>query len=132
MNKKIIKTQCPFCGTGCGLEVIIDENGNIKVRGDKEHPATKGSICIKAVHLPKALDVGRVDKVLYRESKKEDFKEIDWDFAYKILKEKLDKVREEFKIAEKTFEEWNNKKSLYEKLIGKLEERKKALELEDN
>ncbi|ADC70087.1 molybdopterin oxidoreductase [Methanocaldococcus sp. FS406-22] len=92
MNKKIIKTQCPFCGTGCGLEVIIDENGNIKVRGDKEHPATKGSVCIKAVHLPKALDVGRVDKVLYRESKKEDFKEIDWDLAYKILKEKLESL----------------------------------------
>ncbi|WP_423793214.1 molybdopterin oxidoreductase family protein [Methanocaldococcus indicus] len=84
----MIKTQCPYCGCGCGL-IIEKKNGEIKIKGNREHPASKGSICIKAVKLPKTLDKNRLDKVLYRESKNEDFREISWDSAYEILKEKL-------------------------------------------
>ncbi len=86
-----IKTQCPYCGTGCGLEVVKTED-HIKIKGDLNHPATKGSVCSKAVLLPKALDVGRLNRVLYRENKKDDFKEIDWNNAYQILKEKLESL----------------------------------------
>ncbi|ADG13229.1 molybdopterin oxidoreductase [Methanocaldococcus infernus ME] len=90
----IFKAQCPYCGTGCGLEIIVKDD-KIKIRGDKEHIATKGSVCIKAVHLPKVFDRGRLDRVLYRESKEEEFKEIDWNLAYKILKNKLNSLSPE-------------------------------------
>ncbi|XRP97144.1 AAA family ATPase [Methanocaldococcus sp. 16A] len=49
-----------------------------------------------------------------------------------IIKSRIDKSRDEFETAKKNFEDWKNKKSLYEKLITKLEERNKALELATN
>ncbi len=77
--------QCPYCGVGCGL--YIDENG--KVKGDFEHPASKGDLCKKPVYLPKVLNEGRITRPLYRRSAEEEFEEIDWDTAYTILKDKL-------------------------------------------
>ena len=86
-----IKTQCPYCGAGCGLEVV--KKGNlIKVKGDSSHIATKGSVCVKPIFSIKALDKDRLNSVLYRKNKSEEFKEINWDLAYSILKEKLENL----------------------------------------
>ncbi len=83
--------QCPYCGVGCGL--YIDDRGRIK--GIPIHPANLGDICKKPIYLPKVLDKGRILKPLYREDKSKDFKEIEWEEAYTILKEKLTKLSPE-------------------------------------
>ncbi|AAC06542.1 nitrate reductase [Aquifex aeolicus] len=77
--------QCPYCGVGCGL--YINEKG--KVKGDFEHPANLGDICKKPLYLPKVLNRGRIAKPMYRENKSHSFREISWEEAYEILKEKL-------------------------------------------
>ena len=77
--------QCPYCGVGCGL--FLNEKG--KVKGDFEHPANFGDLCKKPVYLPKVMKKGRLEKPLYRESKNYSFREISWEEAYEILKEKL-------------------------------------------
>jgi ferredoxin-nitrate reductase len=41
------------------------------------------------------MNKGRLTKPLYRENKKESFKEIDWDTAYYILKQKLGILQKE-------------------------------------
>ena len=47
------KTVCRFCGTGCGV-MVGTRNGSVAiVRGDVEHPTTKGLVCAKALFLPK-------------------------------------------------------------------------------
>ncbi|MDQ7055619.1 MAG: molybdopterin-dependent oxidoreductase [Persephonella sp.] len=78
-------------GVGCGLEIFKDKKGRIKIRGDKTHPATKGDLCLKPIPLPKVMDVGRVPAPLYREDKKQQFREISWEEAFKIIAEKLKK-----------------------------------------
>ena len=43
-------TTCPYCGVGCG--VIADAQGNATtIRGDTNHPANQGRLCIKGTHL---------------------------------------------------------------------------------
>ena len=88
-----VTAQCPYCGVGCGLEIIKDKNGKVKIKGDKNHPATKGDLCLKPVPLPKVMDTGRVPAPLYRENKKDDFKEITWEQAIKIIADKLKQNR---------------------------------------
>lgn len=49
-----IKTACNLCFVNCGLEVDLGgDNGReiIKVRGDKDHPTSKGYICNKAARI---------------------------------------------------------------------------------
>ncbi len=44
-----IKTVCGFCHTKCGM-IVEKRNGIIsKIRGDQEHPASRGALCPKAV-----------------------------------------------------------------------------------
>ncbi|MEJ5172121.1 MAG: molybdopterin-dependent oxidoreductase [Hydrogenothermaceae bacterium] len=88
---KIVKTQCPYCGVGCGLEIEEVNEGKFKVRGDRDHSATKGDLCLKPVLLPKVLDIGRVPYPLYREDKREEFRYISWEEAINIISDKLRK-----------------------------------------
>jgi assimilatory nitrate reductase catalytic subunit len=52
-----IKTTCPYCGVGCGLEVSRGADGTIQVRGDKSHPANLGRICSKGAALGETTDL---------------------------------------------------------------------------
>ncbi len=47
------KSVCRFCGTGCGVQLGMKGNRLAALRGDAEHPTTKGLVCAKALFLPK-------------------------------------------------------------------------------
>ncbi|MCH9645198.1 MAG: molybdopterin-dependent oxidoreductase [Proteobacteria bacterium] len=40
------KTTCPYCGVGCGIE-IIRTGSTLKLIGDKDSPVNQGMLCIK-------------------------------------------------------------------------------------
>lgn len=73
--QSITKTTCPYCGVGCGIDVV-QTDGNITVRGDKAHPANFGRLCSKGASLHETLGMEgrlftpRVDGI-----------EVDWDTA---------------------------------------------------
>ncbi len=48
-----VKSVCRFCGTGCGVLLGVRDRKLVAVRGDTEHPTTKGLVCAKALFLPK-------------------------------------------------------------------------------
>lgn len=50
-----IKTTCPYCGVGCGIDVTSN-NGKAMISGDKYHPANFGKLCIKGKNLGDTLD----------------------------------------------------------------------------
>ncbi len=86
----MVPFQCPYCGVGCGLLWVEG-----RVRGDKNHTATKGELCQKPLYYPKVMKKGRLLKPMFRDSKEEPFREIDWDTAYEILTRKLKSLSEE-------------------------------------
>lgn len=45
------KTACILCSRNCGLDVEIEAGHLKKIRGDAEHPGSKGYICNKAARL---------------------------------------------------------------------------------
>jgi ferredoxin-nitrate reductase len=57
------RTQCPYCGVGCGLLVQIQDGQAVRVKGDPDHPANFGDVCAKAVMLPRSLHTS--DRLLY-------------------------------------------------------------------
>ncbi|KAA3615207.1 MAG: nitrate reductase [Planctomycetota bacterium] len=48
-----VKSVCRFCGTGCGVQLGVNNGKLVALRGDKDHPSTKGLVCAKALFLPK-------------------------------------------------------------------------------
>ena len=47
MEGSVIRTTCPYCGVGCGLNVAADGN----LSGDADHPANYGRLCSKGAAL---------------------------------------------------------------------------------
>src|SRR5450830_807998 len=42
-----VKTTCPYCGVGCGVEATRLPDGAIRIAGDAAHPANLGKLCVK-------------------------------------------------------------------------------------
>ena len=43
----MIKGICGLCSGNCGMEFSVKDNKIIDVKGDKDHPISKGFICPK-------------------------------------------------------------------------------------
>ncbi|MEV0076481.1 molybdopterin-dependent oxidoreductase [Nocardia neocaledoniensis] len=67
-----VRTQCSYCGVGCGINVQTetDQSGArviAKVSGDKLHPANAGRLCTKgATHAEMMAAPGRMDTAYHR------------------------------------------------------------------
>lgn len=49
---EIIKSVCMLCYMVCGIDAFIEKGKLLKVRGMKEHMATKGTLCPRGFNLP--------------------------------------------------------------------------------
>ena len=52
---RVVHTNCPYCGTGCGVEARIDPSGAVTIAGDSTHPANFGRLCVKGLALAETL-----------------------------------------------------------------------------
>ena len=54
--KKQVKSNCCYCGVGCG--VLIETNNGVitGVQGDPDHPANRGRLCTKGATLAQTAD----------------------------------------------------------------------------
>ncbi|MGR9045049.1 MAG: molybdopterin-dependent oxidoreductase [Gammaproteobacteria bacterium] len=53
MNSNTIKTTCPYCGVGCGIEASIEDPvmHKVTIQGDPNHPSNFGKLCSKGATL---------------------------------------------------------------------------------
>ena len=86
MNEKA--TTCPYCGVGCGVLVSPDGSGMDPVRGDPDHPANQGRLCIKGASLHETLgEQGRLKRPLVNGD------EVSWEDALQAVAAGLDSTR---------------------------------------
>lgn len=99
------KTLCPYCGVGCGLEVQPpalpgkatnrDAEGTPiwRVRGDRQHPSSRGRVCVKGATIAEALDKDRLKYPMMRNSLDEPFRRVSWDEALDRIANRMRTVR---------------------------------------
>ncbi|NER81018.1 MAG: molybdopterin-dependent oxidoreductase, partial [Leptolyngbya sp. SIO1D8] len=89
------KTLCPYCGVGCGLEVLpvrskkTDSESDWTVRGDRAHPSSQGMVCVKGATITEALDKHRLLHPLMRDSLEEPFRQVSWDEALSAITNRI-------------------------------------------
>ena len=100
-----IRTLCPYCGVGCGLEVSPpaqtgkatqrDSQGNPmwKVRGDKAHPSNRGMVCVKGATVAESLGKDRLLYPMVRDSLDREFRRVSWDEALDRIVNRIQIVR---------------------------------------
>ncbi|MEN0001233.1 MAG: molybdopterin-dependent oxidoreductase, partial [Pseudomonadota bacterium] len=54
---KSVKTSCPYCGVGCGVEATLRADGGVDIAGDRDHPANFGRLCSKGSALGETVDL---------------------------------------------------------------------------
>ncbi|EOQ88699.1 molybdopterin oxidoreductase [Leptospira yanagawae serovar Saopaulo str. Sao Paulo = ATCC 700523] len=91
-NKETYPSTCSYCGVGCGVTIQKLGNHEIRVEGDKDHPANLGLLCSKGRNLHYTV-MDRSDRILYplhRATRTSNLKRITWNQA-------LDSISEKFK-----------------------------------
>jgi nitrate reductase NapA len=82
------KSVCRFCGTGCGVLLGVRDNRLVALRGDPEHPTTKGLVCAKALFLPKI--VHSKDRLTHPQIRKNGrLQRASWDEAMKLVADRF-------------------------------------------
>ncbi|MBN2686819.1 MAG: formate dehydrogenase subunit alpha [Deltaproteobacteria bacterium] len=91
MDHKLIRTTCPYCGTGCGLILKVRDDRVVETYPDREHPVSRGHLCVKGwvahefVHHP-----DRLTAPLVKEG--DEFHEISWEGAIALAAEKMREI----------------------------------------
>jgi len=89
------KAPCRFCGTGCGVEVGIQNGKVVAVRGDELSPVNKGLLCAKGYHLPGFLyGADRLTHPLKRNANGSGFSKISWEEALDTIAKKYKEILE--------------------------------------
>jgi len=86
---RIAQTTCPYCGVGCGVNVN-EKDSQITVKGNVDHPANLGRLCVKGSSLHETL-VPK-NRLL---TPKVNGEEASWDHALSFTAEKFQKIIEQ-------------------------------------
>ncbi|MBA4394043.1 MAG: molybdopterin dinucleotide-binding protein, partial [Desulfobacca sp.] len=85
---KSFKTGCVLCAQNCGLEVEIENNRLVKVRGDKENVRSEGYLCRKGMNIAyHQHNADRLKTPLKRVGAR--FEPISWDQAIGEIADRL-------------------------------------------
>ena len=92
---KTEKTACILCSRNCGLTVEIDNGQFKKIRGDDDHPVSKGYICQKAARLTHYQQ--HDDRLQFPLQRQPDgsFKRVSWDEALDDIAARLLAIRDQ-------------------------------------
>ncbi len=89
------KTVCPYCGTGCEMNVGTKDEHIVQVKPVNESPVNHGHLCVKGRY---ALDFvhseDRITEPLIRENG--EWKVVSWDEALEFTADKLSEIKEKF------------------------------------
>ena len=92
------RAQCPYCGVGCGLEMLPPKSGaGLKLgewtaRGDRSHPSSLGQVCVKGATVGATLAGNRLTQPLWRQCIDDDFEPISWDMAFELMVKQIQSV----------------------------------------
>ncbi|WP_146369294.1 molybdopterin-dependent oxidoreductase [Symmachiella macrocystis] len=89
------KAPCRFCGTGCHVQVGVQDSKVVAVAGDRNADVNKGLLCVKGYHVGSALyGKDRLTKPLLRVG--DDYQEISWNKAIETIADRIEAAPERF------------------------------------
>lgn len=89
------KAPCRFCGTGCHVQVGVEQGRVVAIAGDKHADVNKGLLCVKGYHVGGILyGKDRLTKPLLRKDR--ELVEIEWPEAIDIVAKRIMQAPEKF------------------------------------
>lgn len=94
MDMKIVSTTCPYCGTGCGLNLVVRDGKVVNVAAWQRHPVNEGKLCPKGRYAHEFIHrEDRLKTPLIKKNGK--FVEATWEEAYDLIAKKFKSFKPE-------------------------------------
>src|SRR6056297_2654311 len=91
-----VKTICPYCGVGCGIQIAQDDEGEVSFRPWGDAPVNEGSICIKGGAATQSVNhEDRLTDPLIRGDDGE-LHEATWEEAYDLVVSEMERIRDDY------------------------------------
>ena len=93
--EEIVKTTCPYCGTGCGIDLIVQNGRIVDAKPSKDHHVNDGELCLKGmfgwefVNSPKRLSRPMMRKLNGVYDKRGELEEVSFEEVYDFLADKF-------------------------------------------
>jgi len=92
---KYVPTTCPYCGVGCGLNLVVNDGRLVGVEPYKRSPVNEGKLCPKGASCWEAVQhPDRLTKPLIKKDGK--FEEASWDEALDLIAGKFKETSDKF------------------------------------
>ena len=88
-SKITVRTTCPYCGVGCGVNAKPDMRGGAEISGDGDHPANFGRLCSKGSALGETFEPSW--RLLHPQI---DGANVSWDTALDHVASELARIQE--------------------------------------
>ncbi|MDP2268001.1 MAG: molybdopterin-dependent oxidoreductase, partial [Deltaproteobacteria bacterium] len=92
---RIVTTVCGLCHTNCGMKIRVKDGRIDKIKGDPDHPANSGALCIKGVAMKELVYAPERLKRPLRKTRG-GFKEISWEEALDRITGKLSEIKDQY------------------------------------
>ncbi|MGQ9846513.1 MAG: formate dehydrogenase subunit alpha, partial [Bacteroidales bacterium] len=94
IEKKVI-TTCPYCGVGCQIEVWVNNNEIVRVRGVEGVLPNNGMLCVKGrFGYQYANDKRRLTHPMIKKDGK--FEKVSWDEALTYVAERFNQIKQKY------------------------------------
>ncbi len=114
----ILKTTCPRdCYDACGMIVRTENKKIISIKGEKDHPITKGFLCPRGAKDIQRLKTNRVLSPSKKTGNK--FEQISWDYAIKNIADKLKETITNFGAEKILYLDYSGNEGLYNNIFAK-------------
>ncbi len=88
MELKFVHTICPYCGVGCGIDLIVKDGKVVGTYPFKRHPINEGKTCIKGSYCYEFIhSKDRLKKPLINKSG--EFVEASWKEVLNLIANRL-------------------------------------------
>lgn len=93
---EVVKSVCPYCAVGCGLNVYVKNGKVLDIEGNPDSPINHGTLCPKgSATFQYTVNPSRLTSVLYRAPYSDHWETVSLDWAMEQIAQRVKKTRDE-------------------------------------
>jgi formate dehydrogenase major subunit len=95
-DAQVVKSVCPYCAVGCGLNVYVKDGQVIDIEGNPQSPISHGTLCPKgSATFQYTVNPSRLTHALYRAPYSSAWETVSLDWAMEQIAQRVKKTRDE-------------------------------------
>lgn len=95
-DAQVVKSVCPYCAVGCGLNVYVKDGRVLDIEGNLDSPISHGTLCPKgSATFQYTVNASRVTSALYRAPYATAWQTVSLNWAMEQIAQRVKQTRDE-------------------------------------